>query len=500
MSLQKSIYSYISLFIIGAILFFILPPALAQGSNANQLEYVNLVWLLLAGTLVFFMNAGFAMLESGLCQTRNSNNVLAKNLIVFCVSILAFWWFGFALMFGDGNSWLGTQGFFFEAFSPPFNNNFPNSFTALQELHPRQSFIAIFFFQLVFAGTTATIVSGAVAERVKFWAFFWFSFCLVGFAYPLVGRWIWGPNGWLGTNLHFLDFAGSTVVHSVGGVAGLVGAILLGPRRGWKGYDPDSTAKNKFTIRPKAFNYYNLTFSTLGCLILWLGWLGFNGGSAQSITHVPHIITTTMIAAGSGGIFVLFLRGLRSRKPTLSSVINGILGGLVGITASSAYVSLMVAMFIGAVSSLCLLSVEVLLDRYKIDDPVGAVPVHLGCGIWGTIAAGLFAHQLPPYINYPVGRIEQIIVQIFGIAIANFTIMVLSVIFWLVIGLIIYWVESFNTILKPEAKDIFPDSRSVSTKFNYSRNFFLKYWHIARKSLRVSATEEAQGNDGTFVN
>ena len=320
-------YWHIVLFVVGVVVFVAIAPAMAQGRNSREINSLDLVWTIFAGSLVFFMNAGFAMLESGLCQTRNSNNVLAKNLIVFCVAILAFWWLGFGFMFGDGSPWIGTQGFFFQAFDLPFNNDFPLSFSFLKEVNTQQSFLAIFFFQLVFAGTAATIVSGAVAERIKFWAFFWFSFCLVGFTYPLVGRWVWGTNGWLGNNLNFLDFAGSTVVHSVGGMAGLVGAILLGPRRGWKGYDPESSSEHKFSIRPKNFGYYNLTFSTLGCLILWLGWLGFNGGSAKSIAHVPHVLMTTMISGASGGIFILLLRGLRDNKPTLSSVINGILGG-----------------------------------------------------------------------------------------------------------------------------------------------------------------------------
>ena len=498
----RFIYRYIGLLIVGFILFVCLSPAIAQSPNSQSINYVNLIWLLVAASLVFFMNAGFAMLEAGLCQTRNSINVLAKNLIVFCISILAFWGLGFGLMFGEGNAWWGQTGFFFQAFEPPFNNNFPASFASLQTLYPQQSFIGVFFFQLVFAGTTATIVSGAVAERVKFWAFFWFSFLLVAIVYPLTGHWIWGSNGWLAAGFNFLDFAGSTVVHSVGGMAGLVGAILIGPRRGWQGYNPDRVRGRRFSSQPKSFIYYNLTFSTLGCLILWLGWLGFNGGSAKDIAHVPHIITTTMIAGASGGVFILFLRGLRRGKPTLSSVINGILGGLVGITASSAYVSLIVALFIGAVSSLCVLLVEKLLEQFRIDDPVGAVPVHLGCGIWGTFAAGLFAYQLPPYINEPVVRIEQIIGQIVGILAVNLTTLLLSILFWLAIGLGIYFVEWLNeNINRQVTTKINIDARDRETIF-YSNSLYgniLKYLHIARIALRVSSAEEIEGSDGTFV-
>ncbi|WP_019505823.1 ammonium transporter [Pleurocapsa sp. PCC 7319] len=502
-------YRYFGLFIISILLFVVIEPALAQETIAVNLEFLDTLWLVIAGSLVFFMNAGFAMLEAGSCQTRNSTNILAKNLIVFCITILAFWLLGFGLMFGNGNAWLGKTGFFFLAFEPPFSDS--NSFASLQTLYPLQPMVVAFFFQLVFAGTAATIVSGATAERVKFWAFFWFSFCLVAIAYPLTGRWVWNPNGWLAVNFNFLDFAGSTVVHSVGGMAGLVGAILIGPRRGWQGYNPDEVPGNKFTSHPQTFSYYSLSLSTLGCLILWLGWLGFNGGATRSITDLPHIITTTMMAGASGGIFVLFLRGLRRQKATLSLVINGILGGLVGITASSAYVSLGVALFIGMVSSLWIILIEQLLDVLKIDDPVGAIPVHLGCGIWGTIAAGLFANQLPPYINDPVIRIEQIVSQLVGILSVNLTILILSLIFWLGIGLAIYGIESLNRNLrsslgyKPAFKyETFSQtdySENKLQKYDFSRNKKNLYYYLrcGRKALRVSLQEEIQGSDGTFL-
>ncbi len=497
---SKSFYRFIGLTIIGFGLFFCQTPASAQASATTNLNYLDTLWLLIAGSLVFFMNAGFAMLEAGLCQTRNATNVLAKNLIIFAISMLAFWLFGFGMMFGDGNSWWGTTGFFFQALSPPFNNSFPIDFASLQTLYPQQSFMAVFFFQLVFAGTAATIVSGAVAERIKFWAFFWFSFLLVAIIYPLAGRWIWNPTGWLNSQLYFLDFAGSTVVHSIGGMAGLVGAILLGPRRGWQGYNPDLVKGKKFTHDRHQFKHYNLTFSTLGCLILWLGWLGFNGGSAKAIEHVPHIMVTTMMAATAGGVFVLLLRGLRQDKLTLTTVINGILGGLVAITASSAYVSLIVALFIGAVSSLCLIVVEALLKQCKIDDPVGAVPVHLGCGIWGTFAVGLFVHQLPPYINEPISRLNQIIAQTVGIVAVGLTTLLLSLVFWLLIGLVIYLLELFNAAIKLDTKSerrlLYP-AETLKPQSWFGKIF--KYLQITRQALRVSAAEETRGNDGTFI-
>ena len=501
---------YFGLFLATLIsVLFYHPVAIAQATKQAEFDYLGIIWVLISAALVFFMNAGFAMLEAGLCQTRNAVNVLAKNLIVFCVSILAFWWFGFGIMFGDGNSFCGQEGFFFQTFTPSFNKNFPAQFQDLANLSQGQSFLSIFFFQLVFAGTAATIVSGAVAERIKFWAFFWFSFFLVGIAYPITGRWAWGPDGFLASSFNFLDFAGSTVVHSVGGLAGLLGAILLGPRIGWQGYDPSKTGQHQFTkAKSRPLTAYNLTFSTLGCLILWLGWLGFNGGSVKELAHVPHVIMTTMISAGSGGIFVLLLRGLRRNKPPLPLVINGILGGLVGITASSAYVSLGVAMFIGAISGLCVILFEALLEFYRIDDPVGATSVHLGCGIWGTLAVGLFVHRLPPYIEQEVDRAEQILGQLVGIFSVLLMTTILCLIFWLGVGLLIYFVELLNEQLQissqsPESSE--PKIQSERLKYPSESlivesplEWIMKYTKISREALRVSVENEKRGSDGTF--
>ena len=196
---------YLFLFLTSIFLFILIEPAVAQSDSAIAIN-IDTLWLVVAGILVFFMNAGFAMLEAGLCQTRNAINVLAKNLIVFCVSVLAFWSLGFGMMFGNGNALIGNTGWFFQAFTPPLTNSFNFGFDSLNLLYPGQPWMVIFFWQLVFAGTTATIVSGAMAERVKFWAFFWFSFLLVGFAYPLTGRWVWHPDGWLATNFKLSRF------------------------------------------------------------------------------------------------------------------------------------------------------------------------------------------------------------------------------------------------------------------------------------------------------
>ena len=481
-------------FLVGIFLLVFIEPAIAQAVSSESIQ-INTLWLIIAGSLVFFMNAGFAMLEAGLCQRRNAINVLAKNLIIFCVSILAFWLFGFGLMFGNGNAWFGNTGFFFQAFAPPLQDSFNLGFDRLEVLYPGQPWMVVFFWQLVFAGTAATIVSGAMAERVKFWAFFWFSFLLVSIAYPLTGRWVWYPDGWLAVNFNFLDFAGSTVVHSVGGMAGLVGAILIGPRRGWQGYDPDEVRGARFSASSQSFGYYNLSLSTLGCLILWLGWLGFNGGSVRTLNDAPHAIVTTLLAGAAGGVFILLLRGLRGQKLRLPLVINGILGGLVSVTASSLYVSLAVAILIGAVSSIWVIALEQLLQKLRVDDPVGAIPVHLGCGIWGTIAAGLFTNQLAGYIDEPINRLEQVFDQLVGIIAVNSTILVLSFIFWLTIGLVTYAIESANSRLK------FPTSSAYSSQSSDSKSKYqgwYKYLHYARSGIRVSPLEEAKGSDGTF--
>ena len=477
-------------FLVGIFLFVSIEPAIAQAVNSEVSIAIDTLWLIIAGSLVFFMNAGFAMLEAGLCQTRNATNILAKNLVVFCVSVFAFWVVGFGLMFGNGNAWIGNTGFFVRAFAPPLQDSFNVGFDSLEVLYPGLSLMVVFFWQLVFAGTTATIVSGAMAERVKFWAFFWFSFLLVAIAYPITGRWVWHPNGWLATNFNFLDFAGSTVVHSVSGMAGLVGAMLIGPRRGWLGYNPDEARGYRFCADTQQFGYYNLSLSTLGCLILWLGWLGFNGGSVRTLIDAPHVIITTMLAGSAGGVFVLLLRGLRGQKPGLPLFIDGILGGLVSISASSMYVSLAVATLIGAASSIWIIAIEGLLKRLRVDDPVGAIPVHLGCGVWGTIAAGLFANELTSYIDRPIDRLEQVFSQITGIVAVNGTILVLSLIFWLVIGLIIHAVESANSKMKHT------DGKSLSLRSNYQG--WYKYLHYARSGIRVSQEEEIQGSDGTF--
>ncbi|NEP46700.1 MAG: ammonium transporter, partial [Okeania sp. SIO2H7] len=320
----------------------------------------------------------------------------------------------------------GTRGFFL---SPIDVFNFPDS-----DAHVK----AIFFFQLAFAGTAATIVSGAVAERIKFLAFIIFSFLLVGICYPITGHWVWG-GGWL-ENLGFWDFAGSTVVHSVGGCAALVGTALLGPRAGK--YDRNGQSLG--------IPGHNLSISTLGCLILWLGWFGFNAGSTMNAdaAAISHVLLTTNMAAATGGIAATITCWLYfySRRPDLSIIINGVLAGLVAITASSRYVSILSAAIIGAIAGIIVVfSVDFLDNKLKFDDPVGAIAVHLVCGFWGTIAVGLFSEGTGTdslYSKGPPGGLlllnlegfNQLLVQILGFScVAIFTIL-FSLASWTIIA------------------------------------------------------------------
>ncbi len=340
------------------------------------------VWTLITAFLVFFMNLGFAMVESGFCRAKNVSNILAKNYIVFAISSVAFLLAGFGIMFGDGNSLFGTSGLWFVGGA----DNSPATGDAYQGVYSSLSWTgtplwAKFFFQLVFAGTAATIVSGAVAERIKFGAFFLFSFIMVGLIYPIGGHWIWG-GGWL-SQLGMLDFAGSTVVHSIGGWAALAGAIALGPRIGK--YTGDG--------RPVGIPGHSLTSATLGVFVLWFGWFGFNPGSTMAAdwSSIAHIAVTTNTAAATASISALLTAWYVLRKPDLGMTLNGGLAGLVAITAPCAFVSVQSSFIIGLAAGILVVYLVMFFDRVGVDDPVGAVSVHMGNGVWGTIALGLFA-------------------------------------------------------------------------------------------------------------
>jgi ammonium transporter, Amt family len=342
---------------------------------------LDTLWVVVTGCLVFFMNAGFALLESGLCQAKNAVNILAKNFIVFAVSSLAFWVVGFGLMFGDGNGFVGLSGWLIHGAdnSPAMGDAYQGVFTSLN--WTGVPLLAKFFFQLVFAGTAATIVSGAVAERIKFLSFILFSFILVSVIYPIGGHWAWG-GGWLSA-AGFKDFAGSTVVHSIGGWAALTGVIILGPRLGKFGKD------GKVNPIPG----HNMGFATLGTLILWLGWFGFNPGStmAADVSAIATVLVNTNMAAAAGCISATVIAWTVLGKPDLSMILNGTLAGLVAITAGCNVVNTGSSIIIGLLAGVLVVFAVIFFDRVKLDDPVGALSVHLVNGVFGTLCVGLFA-------------------------------------------------------------------------------------------------------------
>lgn len=346
---------------------------------------MDTVWVLFAAFLVFFMNLGFAMVESGLARAKNTVNILAKNFIVFAIASLSFYAIGWGLMFGNGNSFMGIEGLFFVGgadSSPAIGEAYRGAYSAIS--WTGVPLWAKFFFQLVFAGTAATIVSGAVAERIKFSSFIFFSFILVGIMYPLTGHWIWG-GGWL-ASLGMFDFAGSTVVHSVGGWSALAGVLLLGPRLGK--YRADGSVNPIFG--------HNMSLVTLGGLILWFGWFGFNPGSTMAVgdgSAIAHIAVTTNSAAAAAILSSTFMSWILQKKPDLSMIINGALAGLVAITAPCAFVSVGSSIIIGLIAGVLVVLSVMMFDRLKIDDPVGALSVHLVNGIFGTLAVGLFARD-----------------------------------------------------------------------------------------------------------
>jgi Amt family ammonium transporter len=343
---------------------------------------LDTLWVLLAAMLVFFMNLGFALVESGFARSKNAVNILSKNFVVFAVSSLGFLLAGFGLMFGDGSPLIGLQGIFMAGGA----DNSPAIGSAYQGVYGALSwtgvpFWAKFFFQLVFCGTAATIVSGAVAERIKYGSFIVFSFILTLLIYPIVGHWIWG--GGILASMGFWDFAGSTVVHSVGGWAALAGILVLGPRFGK--YGPGKEVN--------AIPGHSLPLATIGAFVLWLGWFGFNPGSTMAANPdaISHILMTTNTAGIMGLLTSTATAWLLLGKPDLGMSINGLLAGLVAITAGCAFVSVGSALIIGGIAGILVVLAVLFFDRKKLDDPVGALSVHLANGVFGTLAVGLFA-------------------------------------------------------------------------------------------------------------
>lgn len=365
---------------------------ISAASNREAIELVqthaDYLWTLIAAALVFFMQAGFAMVEVGFTRAKNAINILMKNLMDFSIGSLGYWAIGFGLMFGVSKGLIGTSGFFLSDYKTGGD----------------PWVLAFWMFQAVFCATAATIVSGAMAERTKFKSYLIYSFFVSVLIYPVFGGWAWGGllngGGWL-EKLGFIDFAGSTVVHSIGGWMGLAGAIVLGPRLGKFGSDGEV----------RAIPGHNLPLAGLGVFILWLGWFGFNPGSTTSATKdIALIFVNTNLAAAAGAILAMFTAWIKFGKPDVSMSLNGALAGLVSITAGCNDVLPLSAVIIGAAAGILVVFSVIMIDRLKIDDPVGAISVHGVIGAWGTLAAGLF---------YVKGfSIKVIGVQILGIATA----------------------------------------------------------------------------------
>ncbi len=357
-----------------AVLLAVTVPGAAgaeDGVTAGQFT-ANNVWMMLAAGLVFIMHLGFATLESGLTRAKNTTNILFKNTFVVSIGILTYALCGFSLMYpGEFNGWLGWAGL---GLALPENGNTPGYADG------GYTYWTDFLFQAMFAATAATIVSGAVAERIKLSSFMIFATLFVALVYTVAGSWKWG-GGWL-DQLGFYDFAGSTLVHSVGGWGALAGVLLLGPRLG-------KYVGGKMHPIPGS----NMPLAAVGVFLLWLGWFGFNGGSVLSAdpAATSFVLVTTCLAAAAGAISAMFVSWIVTSKPDLSMSLNGILAGLVGITAGADVIAPFWAVVVGLVAGLIVVFAVVGFDRARVDDPVGAISVHLVCGIWGTLAVGLFS-------------------------------------------------------------------------------------------------------------
>ena len=396
--------------------------AAAQDAEAvaDLILAVDTIWYVIAGILVFFMQAGFGLLEAGFVRVKNTTNILMKNVLDASLGGVVWWAVGFGFAFGT------SQGGFIGGHS---------FFPALGGLTETDgvSEAAVFFFQWAFAATAATIVSGALAERTKFSAYLFYTVFITGLIYPVVINWGWG-GGWLG-EMGFMDYAGSTLVHSVGAWAGLAGAFLLGPRIGK--YASDGT--------PTAIPGHNMSMAALGMFILWFGWYGFNPGSTLGLTgglatEAAWIAINTTLSAGAGAVAAMGVAKLRYGKADLGLTLNGALAGLVSITAGCGFVEPWAAILIGAIGGVLVVFSVAFFDRIRIDDPVGAISVHGACGVWGTLAVGLFATAgaadawgAPSHGLFMGGNIEALGVQIVGIlAVLGWTLATAGILFFVI--------------------------------------------------------------------
>jgi Amt family ammonium transporter len=374
--------------------------ALEAVSAIPEFSNLDTVWMLVASFLVFWMQAGFALVEAGFVRAKNITNILMKNLFDFVIGTLLFWAVGFGIMFGSGNDFFGTEWFFFSA-------------AIEEEFHAAYSFLtvpvfAFFFFQLVFAATAATIVSGAMAERTEFKGYLVYSAVISAIIYPVVGHMVWGGGFLAQLDTPFHDFAGSTVVHSTGAWCALVGAMFLGPRIG------------RFGKQGAAIPGHNMTLATLGVFILWLGWFGFNPGSQLNAdaASIALVTVNTNIAAAAGALTALLIGWYFGGVAQLPWGLNGALAGLVGITAPCYVIKTPgEAIIVGAIAAAIMYAIVVLMEKLEIDDPVGAVAVHGGAGIWGTLAVGIFGNDALATGILHGGGADQLISQIIGIVV-----------------------------------------------------------------------------------
>ena len=383
-----------------------------QGDDQGH-SFNDFLWMMIAGFLVFFMQAGFAMVEAGFTRAKNACNIIMKNIVDFSAGSIMYWLVGFGLMYGaTKGGFIGWSDF---ALSGAVDGDAVNNWK-----------YAEWFFQAVFAATAATIVSGAMAERTNFRGYLIYTVFITAVIYPIQGHWTWQGKGFL-SELGFHDFAGSTVVHSVGGWAALMGAVALGPRRGK--FDSEG--------RPRALPGHNIVLASLGVFILWLGWFGFNPGSTLGAdVSFARIAVTTNLAAAAGALAAMIFAWTRLGKPDIGMTLNGALSGLVAITAPCAVVSPLSAVIIGAIAGvLCVLFVPMMERVFKVDDPVGAFTVHGINGVWGTLAVGLFAQN--PYADGSSGvgllfggGFGQLWAQIIGVAaVAVWTIVTSGILF-----------------------------------------------------------------------
>ena len=408
------------------------------------------VWVLICAMLVFFMNLGFGCVETGFARSKNCVNILSKNFIVFAATSVAFWLLGWDLMFGAGDGgWIGQSGtWMVGGFDPKYDNS-PLMGDKYQGVYGSISWTHVplyakFFFQLVFAGTAATIVSGAVAERIKYHAFIIFCFVMAIAIYPVVGHWIWG-FGYLAKEWNFWDFAGCSVVHSVGGWAALTGALILGPRIGKYG------ANGKVNAIPG----HNMTAAFIGCLVLWFGWFGFNPGSTMGVAGdggalAAMVAVNTNSAAAAATLTATLTAWLLLGKPDIGMTLNGCLAGLVAITASAAYTNVACSFLIGAIAGVMVIFAVLFFDKVRVDDPVGATSVHLVCGIFGTLCVGLFTTSdlSGTVLNTPFGTAaaggptaglffgggtKQLVAQLVGVLLVGAYVVPVSSLVWLLI-------------------------------------------------------------------